>query len=63
VLVDQVQVASGQEAMVVPEAAGERLGELGDLGTQTPFGQLGELGGVALPGDQRVGASGGPTPR
>ncbi len=39
--------------MVGTEAAGERLGELGDLGAHPPFGQIGQLGRVTFSADQR----------
>ena len=52
VVVDQVQVQPGQEAVVLTETTGERFGELGDLGSHPPFGQVGELAWISLPGDK-----------
>ncbi len=54
VLVDQVQVHPGQERVVVGEPAGQRLGQRRDLGAQPALGQVGQRGGVAFPGDQRL---------
>ena len=53
VLVDQVQMQLGQEGVVGVEPAGQGLSELRDLGPQPALRQVGELGGVTLPGDQR----------
>lgn len=39
---------------MVTEAAGERLGEGGDLGAQPPLGQIGQYGWVALAIDERL---------
>lgn len=43
VTVDEVKVNSGQERVVLAEATGEGLGQLGDLGAHPPFGQVREL--------------------
>jgi len=54
VVVDQVQVQAGQEGVVVTEAAGERLGEGGDLGALPPLGQIRQHGRVTLAVDERL---------
>ena len=53
VAVDQVEMTPGQEPVVLAEAASQRLGQLGDLRTQTPLGQIRQRGRVAFPSDQR----------
>ena len=45
---------AGQEAVVLTEAAGERLGEVRDLRTHAPFSEVGQRSRIAYPGDQRV---------
>ena len=44
----------GQERMMVGEPTGQRLGQRRDLGAQPAFGQIGQCGGVVVPGDQRL---------
>ncbi|MGH3710519.1 MAG: hypothetical protein ACRDRU_14610 [Pseudonocardiaceae bacterium] len=51
-VVEVVGVQSGQQRVMVTEAAGTRHGQIRDLGAHHPAGQLGQHARVAFPGDE-----------